>query len=291
MSVTLPLQPDEVPVRPAATIMLLADQPDLHVLLLRRRAASAFVGGMTVFPGGGVDPADARMGAASSCRGLSDDTASQRLGVAAGGLAYWIAAIRETFEEAGVLLAVDEASGRDPDLADPARAARLAKLRREVDEERIGIVEAAGGEGLVLATDRIHYVARWITPKGPPRRYDTRFFVAALPAGQQALHDDREAVHSEWLRPAEAIQRYEAGERDMLPPTYAMLRILSRFGSAGEALAAAVRHEDGPDVAARLGGEAGRWRVLLPGDAGYDGVAMHQMRAWVRLWPELEGST
>jgi 8-oxo-dGTP pyrophosphatase MutT (NUDIX family) len=268
--------------------MLLADQPDLHVLLLRRRAASAFVGGMTVFPGGGVDAADAD--ADDGCRGLTDADASARLGVAAGGLAYWVAAIRETFEEAGVLLAVD-GGGRDPDLADPTNAERFAVLRRDVDLERISIREAARREGLVLAADRIHYVARWITPKGPPRRYDTRFFVAALPAGQQALHDDREAVHSEWLRPAEAIRRYEAGEREMLPPTYAMLRILSRFESAGEALAAAVRHESGPDVAARLGGEAGRWRVLLPGDVDYDGGAIHEMRAWVRLWPESEGST
>ncbi len=239
MSAATPVQPAQVPVRPAATIMLVSDRPDLHVLLLRRRAGSAFVGGMSVFPGGGVDPADAEPGAAADCRGLTDVVASARLGLDAGGLAYWVAAVRETFEEAGVLLAVDEASGRDPDLSDPARANRFADLRRDVDAGRVSMLGAARGEGLSLAVDRMHYVARWITPEGPPRRYDTRFFLGALPAGREAMHDDRETVHSEWLRPNEALTRYEAGERAMLPPTYGMLRVLARFSSAHQAVEAA----------------------------------------------------
>ena len=286
MSTAPPANASEVPVRPAATIMLLSDQPDLHVLLLRRRAGSAFVGGMSVFPGGGVDPADAETGTEAHCRGLTDAVASARLGLDAGGLAYWVAAVRETFEEAGVLLAVDAASGRDPDLSDPARAVRFAELRREVDAGRVSMLEAARGEGLLLAVDRMHYVARWITPEGPPRRYDTRFFLGALPAGQQAAHDDRETVHSEWLRPHEAIARYEAGERAMLPPTYGMLRVLTRFSSAQQAVAAAAKHEDGPDQAARLGGEGEHWTVLLPGDPDYERGRNLGMRAWVRLWGE-----
>ena len=281
MSATPPLAPLEVPVRPAATIMLLSDRPDLHVLLLRRRAASEFVGGMSVFPGGGVDAADADADAA--CRGLRDDAASARLGLEAGGLAFWVAAIRETFEEAGVLLAVDAATGAEPELAGP-RAAHYAALRREVDEERLGIRDLARDEGLLLSADRIRYVARWITPPGPPRRYDTRFFVAALPPGQEALHDDREAVHSEWLRPADAIRRYEQGERAMLPPTYGMLRILSHYATSGEAMRAAAHYENGPDLPARLFGDRERWKVLLPGDADYE-RANHEMKAWIRLWP------
>lgn len=284
MSASPPLQPSEVPVRPAATIMLVADRPDLHVLLLRRRAGSAFVGGMYVFPGGGVDPADADSGSEAQCRGLSDAQASARLGLEQGGLAYWVAAIRETFEEAGVLLAVHEDGGHAPDLAGDERAAHYAKLRREVDEERIGIVEAGRDEGLLLDVERIHYAAHWITPEGPPRRYDTRFFVAALPEGQVAAHDDREAVHSEWLRPAEALASYRAGERTMLPPTYGMLRVLEQFDSAEQAVQAAKAHEDGPDLPVRLGGDNQNWTVLLPGDPDFEQGRDLGMRAWVRLW-------
>jgi 8-oxo-dGTP pyrophosphatase MutT (NUDIX family) len=284
VSATAHFDPAAVPVRPAATLMLLADLPDLHVLLLRRRAGSAFVGGMNVFPGGGVDRADAVPQAEAACAGLSDAAASARLGVPSGGLAWWIAAIRETFEEAGVLLAVDAATGAPADLASPERAARLAVLRREVDDRRIAIHDAARTFGLRLAAGGLHYAARWITPQGPPRRYDTRFFVAGLPAGQVALHDAREAVDSEWARPADALRGCEQGLRTMLPPTQVMLRVLARFGSAGEVLAAAARHQDAPDQVAQIGGDGVRWRVLLPGDPGWDAGAAG-MQGWLRLLP------
>lgn len=273
---------EAVPVRPAATIMLLDDRPDLHVLLLRRRAGSEFVGGMSVFPGGGVDPADAAPEVEAQCAGLDDARASRRLGVPRGGLAYWVAALRETFEEAGVLLAVDAAGG-SVDLSSPAVERRFAKLRVEVDSGRARLADAVRAEGLRLAVDRVHYAARWITPAGPPRRYDTRFFVAALPPGQIPVHDDREAVHSEWRRPSEALARFAERELVMLPPTVGMLRILAGFSHAGDAVAAAAAHEDGPDVPARLTADGASWRVLLRGDADYETAPAQELRAWVRL--------
>jgi 8-oxo-dGTP pyrophosphatase MutT (NUDIX family) len=269
--------PASVPVQPAATIMLLADRPALQVLMLRRRAGSAFVGGMSVFPGGGVDPADAEAQVEALCAGLDDRRASGRLGVERGGLAYWVAAVRETFEEAGVLLANGPPDGM----------ARLAALRAEIDAGRVRLADAVRGEGLRLAVDRIRYAARWITPVGPPRRYDTRFFVAAMPPGQTPLHDDREAVHSEWIAPADALARFARGELAMLPPTVGMLRILAGFRSAADVMAAAAAHEDGDDRAARItntGGES--WRVLLPGDRDYDSAPAQEMRAWVRWLPQ-----
>src|SRR5258705_7937014 len=165
-----------VPVRPAATVMIVDDRPDLHVLLLRRGAGSQFVPGMDVFPGGGGDASDA---ARTGDVALDDAAASARLGLAGGGLAYGRAAVRETAEEAGLRL---------------ARAA-------------------------------LCYVARWVTPLGPPRRYDTRFFVAALPARQTPVADQDEAVHAEWVRPAQALADFGSGTRAMLPPTIGMLRI------------------------------------------------------------------
>jgi 8-oxo-dGTP pyrophosphatase MutT (NUDIX family) len=274
--------PASVPVRPAATIMLLDDRPDLHVLLLRRRAGSAFVGGMSVFPGGGVDPHDADAEVVASCAGLDDGLASRRLGVPHGGLAYWVAAVRETFEEAGVLLAID-AQGRAVDLSPPAVESRFAKLRVEVDSGRARLAHAVRAEGLRLALDRVHYAARWITPEGPPRRYDTRFFVAALPPGQTPVHDDREAVDSEWSRPQEALARFAARDLAMLPPTVGMLRILAGFSHAADAVAAAAAQEDEADRPARITGDGVTWRVMLPGDADYDTAPAQDMRAWVRL--------
>jgi 8-oxo-dGTP pyrophosphatase MutT (NUDIX family) len=272
-----------IPVRPAATIMLLDDRPDLHVLLLRRRAGSAFVGGMSVFPGGGVDPADAEPEVASLCAGLDDPRASRRLGISSGGLAYWVAALRETFEEAGVLLAID-ARGASVDLSPPGLERRFAKLRVESDAGRARLADAVRAEGLRLAVDRVHYAARWITPPGAPRRYDTRFFVAAMPPGQTPVHDDREAVDSAWERPSDALARFARGELALLPPTVGMLRVLAAFRRAGDAVAAAAAHEDGPDAPARLTGDSVRsWRVLLPGDADYDSAPPQELRAWLRM--------
>jgi len=224
-----------VPVRPAATVMIVDDRPDLHVLLLRRRAASQFVPGMDVFPGGGVDSADAALPGGAA---LDDAAASARLGLASGGLAYWVAAVRETAEEAGLRLAINA----------------------------------------------LHYAARWITPVGPPRRYDTRFFVAAMPAGQTPVADQSEAVHAEWLRPADALADFAARRRAMLPPTVGMLRILASYARSAEVIEAAARAEAGPDHRVQLAAEGeGRWRVLLPGEAA--APVMLETEAWVRLCP------
>jgi hypothetical protein len=138
--------------------------------------------------------------------------------------------------------------------------------------------------GLVLAVDALHYAARWITPPGPPRRYDTRFFVAALPPGQAAVADQSEAVHAEWVRPAEALADFAAGRRAMLPPTVGMLRILASYASSAEVIEAAARAEAGPDHRVQLAAEGeGRWRVLLPGEALTPTTLATE--AWVRLCP------
>lgn len=275
----------EVRVQPAATLVLVDDRPDLQVLMLRRRRGSAFVGGGFVFPGGRVEALDASASAEALCAGLSPAEADRRLGLPSGGLAYWVAALRETFEEAGVLLARDPRSGHRLDLSYPAAARRFAAHREAVDSGALSLTQVVDREGLALALDEVFYAAHWITPPGPPRRYDTRFFLAPLPAGQTPMHDRREAVHSEWMRPAEALERCARGELAMLPPTLGMLRILSGFAGAAEALAAAEAQQDGPDRVARIVGAGDRWRVLLPGDAKYESAAVHALEARVRLWP------
>jgi 8-oxo-dGTP pyrophosphatase MutT (NUDIX family) len=275
----------EVPVQPAATLMLVDDRPDLQVLMLRRRRGSAFVGGGFVFPGGCVEAADAGASAEAMCAGLSPADADQRLGLPSGGLAYWVAALRETFEEAGVLLARDSRSGRQLDLSDPAAARRFAAHREAVDSGTLSLAQVVGREGLALALDELFYAARWITPPGRPRRYDTRFFLARQPAGQTPQHDRREAVHSAWMRPGEALERCARGELAALPPTLGMLRILSGFAGAAEALAAAEAQQDRPDRVVRIVRAGGRVRALLPGDAEYEGGTADGLEAWIRLWP------
>jgi 8-oxo-dGTP pyrophosphatase MutT (NUDIX family) len=274
-----------VRVQPAATLMLLDDRPELEVLMLRRRPGSAFVGGMFVFPGGGVEADDAGADVASLCTGPSAAAADRRLGLPSGGLAYWVAAVRETFEEAGVLLARHASTGRGLDLSNAATAHRFAAHREAVDSGALAFAEVLRRERLELALDAMFFAARWITPPGMPRRYDTRFFLARLPAGQTPLHDRREAVHSQWMCPAEALGRCADGELAMLPPTRGMLRILAGFADTGAALVAAEDQQEGPDRAARIVRAGDAWRALLPGDAGYEAGAARPLEAWLRLWP------
>lgn len=265
--------PAAVPIRPAATVMLVDDRPDLQVLMLRRSARQVFAGDMWVYPGGAVDPEDAsRVGA--SCAGLDDATASARLELPSGGLAFWVAAIRECFEEAGVLYAdVPE---------DMALSARLEAHRLALNNRETTFPKIVADESLVLHADRLHYIAHWITPFGSPRRFDTRFFLARFPAGQIAAHDDGELVHHDWVRPAEAIERWRADDMAMMSPTARMLMSLAAFGSADEAVAAAAQ-----DLAAQQVRvvQDGAYHIMLPGDPGYDDGDPHTEFGWVRLYP------
>lgn len=269
----------EVQVRDAATVMLVRDGDDgLEVFMLRRNLDSAFVAGAYVFPGGAVDPEDADDPLLDElCVGRTDPDASRSLGVERGGLAYWVAAIRESFEEAGVLLA-HTPGGEFVSFAESDVEERFADHRVAVDAGRVRLAEVCRAEGLTLAVAELHYFSHWITPKGPPRRYDTRFFVCRAPAGQEPLHDDGETIASLWTRPADALAAHGRGELDMILPTIRNLQAIGRFDSADEVLAAAAAIDEVPtmlpvvtevppeDVAR---GGAGI-RILLPGDDGYD---------------------
>ncbi len=239
-----------VEVRPAATVMLVRDgAPDpadgstLEVCMLRRNLQSKFVGGVHVFPGGAVDPGDSHEAVLSRCDGLTAEQADT-----AGGLAFWVASIRETFEEAGLLPAHWAADGAPLHFGDDAVAARFEAHRRAVDSGARDLGAVLIEEGLRLDLTGTHFVSRWITPLGLIRRYDTRFFVAAAPSGQVIAHDGREAIEAEWHRPAEALRRRAAGEMVMRFPTVASLHMLAASASAQEALAAAAAIVDVPVI-------------------------------------------
>jgi 8-oxo-dGTP pyrophosphatase MutT (NUDIX family) len=276
-------EPSAVPAPPvaardAATVMLVRDAdsdegPALEVCMLRRHLNSDFVGGAYVFPGGKVDEADRTSVAEDACVGRSDAVASDMLGTDAGGLAFWIAALRECFEEAGVLLAYPEGvgpGGELVDVSDPSVRRRLAALRVEVNAGTVGFLDACRSEGLCLAVDRVHYFSHWITPEPAPKRYDTRFFVTALPPGQVPVHDDHETTDTVWIRPTEALERGRAGEFDIIFPTIKNLEAIARFTTSTELLAAAAAVERVPTVLPRVVADERGFRILLPGDPGYD---------------------
>ena len=233
-----------VEVQPAATVMLVRDASgrrggSLEVLMLRRHPESVFAADAWVFPGGRVDEGDRVVGAPIAL-GPSDAEASAALGLPSGGLSYWVAAARECFEEAGILLARHPDTGAWLDASTEWSAARLARHRRDVHAGVTSLGAVLESEGLVLDLSGVHYVSHWITPPGrTARRFDTRFFLAEVPPDQVASHDATETVESLWASPAGALERGAAGEITLLIPTIANLKALARFSSTAQLVAAA----------------------------------------------------
>jgi 8-oxo-dGTP pyrophosphatase MutT (NUDIX family) len=248
--------------RQAATVLILRDgATGLEVYLLRRTKGMPFAGGMTAYPGGGVDPRDGDTETAwagpspaqwAAAFGCDERTARELV----------CAAVRETFEEAGVLLAGDPDGGNvAPDVSgDDWEEQRQALLRRD-----LSLAELLAGRGLALRSDLLRPFAHWITPPVEPRRYDTKFFVAALPVGQEARHVSGEADEADWLTPSAALAELAAGTRPMLPPTSHTLGQLETFPDVAAALAGSPpeplhpispRFEETPE---------GRWAVLPDG--------------------------
>jgi 8-oxo-dGTP pyrophosphatase MutT (NUDIX family) len=235
------------PAKPAATVLLLRDadtDEGIEVFMLRRTRAAAFAGGMYVFPGGKVDDAD----------GGGDDS-------------YVIAAIRECYEEAGVLLARD-ANGRLITDGHPALSHRDA-----VYDGAIGLRELCAQHQLTPAVDDLVWISHWITPVGESsRRFDTRFFIAVAPLEQASRHDDNETIASTWIGPREALLRRERRELTMMPPTIKNLEFVAAHRNAAAAMESAGKLGRPAPILPRL-----RWGtngkvtgVSLPGDDDYD---------------------
>ncbi len=205
----------------------------LEVLMLRRSLSSEFVAGAYVFPGGALEDDDATPAMLARCTGRDDPQASRVLDLDRGGLAYWVCAFRECFEEAGVLVA-DGPDGRPLDFEDPTVEARFAEHRRALNAGECSFLDICRREDLKLPADALYYVGHWITPEGPPRRYDTRFFAARAPRGQTAIHDRIETIDHMWVSPTDALAQGEAGEIGLVLPTVSNLRLLARFQTTTE---------------------------------------------------------
>lgn len=266
--------PSEVPIRPAATVMLIRDRPSdsFEVFMLQRTLSAVFAKGMYVFPGGRVDEGDSANELEDLCDGLSDEQASSLLQVSAGGLAYWVAAIRECFEEAGVLLARHTSNQEIVRFDNPDVVAKFAEARQQIYDGTLTLTQLCARENLRLVTGSIHYVSHWITPVGETRRFDTRFFVARAPQAQEPLHDDGETIASLWVEPGDALARRGRDSLAMIPPTISNLEFLARHRTTTDVLDAASKIGVPITILPRLRTDADGKVVgiLLPGQPGYD---------------------
>jgi 8-oxo-dGTP pyrophosphatase MutT (NUDIX family) len=245
------------------------DGSTLEVFMLRRNLEADFMGGAYVFPGGAVDADDRAPDLLARCHGRNDARASAALGLPAGGLGFWVAAVREAFEEAGVLLARSASSGLLVDLDDATLAARLDRARQRVGSGERPFVDVVRDEDLLLDAGALHLFSHWITPAGAPRRYDTWFFVAAAPDGHAYLHDDSETVASVWIRPGDALEGAQRGELELIFPTVRNLEQLARFQSSNDLLEAVSDATTGI-ARPRMVADASGARILLPIDPGFD---------------------
>ncbi len=295
-------------IRDAATIVLSRDSRTagstneddprgIEVFMVRRNLNSDYVGGAYVFPGGAVDELDRSERAFSLCAGRDDREASQILEVEEGGLAFWVAAVRECFEEAGILLAyrttpdldlshsfepsgAGEASvmlkGKDQSkVASPYLLSdQLESWRKSLANGEIGFLDLCEREGLKIAADRIEYFSHWLTPKGAPRRYDTRFFVAAAPTEQVPSHDFSETVDSCWITPRDALRRHAEGSFDIIFPTIRHLEALAGFCCTADLLRAAAIRRHVPVICPKVVpvDDQGGIRLLIPGDPDYSEI-------------------
>lgn len=214
----------DVTIEPAATIVLLKDSPQgPEILMQQRNPEAVFVGGAWVFPGGKLDPHDREAGWLDHCD-LDEDSANEILGITEYGHAYWVAAIRELVEEAGILLA-------------PGANSTLAqKAQYFLQQYPSGFIQFCQEHDLELSTGNLKYLSHWITPPGLPKRYDTRFFLCRWPEGQDPCQDDHEAIKTGWVTPADALAHHAAGDWQMVLPTIATLRQLSQYQSVDELL-------------------------------------------------------
>lgn len=230
-------------IRSASTVCLLRSQTEgMEVLMVRRSAASAFVGGAYVFPGGAVDDDDHSDLARQAVGGVEDPEM----------FPWAAAALREAAEEARVLVM----STPDPALLGLAGS----DLYRALVES-----------GTALDGGRLAYLSNWVTPAGETRRFDTRFFLAEVAPGTEAQADDHEVSDATWITPVAALERAKKRDWFMLPPTVLTLRTLARFEAPGEAVAFARSQENVPRIEPKLVvGEGGSIQILMPGQIGYD---------------------
>ncbi len=242
----------DVVIKHAATVVLLRDgaagRPE--VLMVKRHRKSAFMGSAYVYPGGKLDDDDTTETALGFCQGLSPQQAAQMMApvgtrdpedepiTPAQAVGLFVAAIREVFEESGLLLADDE-HGAQMDFTAPDVQERFANWRTQLQQGKASMTQMAQQEKLTYNLEGLVYFSHWITPPIEKRRFNTRFFLTRAPKGQTPLQDNHEVVDARWLTPKEALELGDSGKIMLAPPTARTLEDLSAFDTVDDALKAA----------------------------------------------------
>lgn len=255
------------PAFPAATVMAFRCEPGPpEVFLVRRNTRMGFFAGAYVFPGGRVDPADRDADPGAWCTGADQARRAFHDVDALEAISYYLAAVRELFEEAGILIASDRSGRWAYALADEDDS--VARQRRAVHSGGMSLRAALEPLGLKPALDALTPIAHWVTPEVESKRFDTRFFVASVEGSLAGLHDDAEHVDSAWMTPSEALARFDRREIVLAPPTW---RMLSDFRSCAnwteidaQARAIVVRR-----IQPRFVQEGGADLLVVPGDPLY----------------------
>ncbi len=271
-------QPARVSVaaRPASTVIILRDGPaGIEVFMVVRHQDIDFASGALVYPGGKVDPQDS-------------DSRWSRLAsipVDAPERSFWVAAARETFEEAGLLLARDP--GHEGRLVQPERAQEIVeRYQKPLNAGEVQFCEIIERERLVLATDLMVHFAHWITPAGSPKRFDTQFLLVAAPMEQAGMHDGSESVDSVWIRPQQALEDSDAGRRTLVNATRMNLQKLARSQTVAEAVQAARASRVVTVLPQVRNLPDGSRLIRIPEEAGY-GVSEVHVPAHIR--PAMRG--
>jgi glyoxylase-like metal-dependent hydrolase (beta-lactamase superfamily II)/8-oxo-dGTP pyrophosphatase MutT (NUDIX family) len=256
-----PSRPSPAAVRPAATLVVVRDSANgIEALLLRRAERGDQNSGAWVFPGGLVDAGD--RASHSCCAGLDDDQASRRLGMPAGGLDYVVAAVRECFEESGLLFAID-AHGHPVD----AGAQAISRWRPLLHRGDCALHELCREAGLRIDAGRLEYLSHWLTPLGRAKRFDTRFFIARTPAGQVAAADGHEVTEHRWMHAAEALA--PGGGYKLMTPTHKTLELIGGFATVAALLDWVSAPRDVPLVMPRVGHGRDGVRPVMPDEPAW----------------------
>lgn len=255
---------------PAATVLLVRDCDNVLEVLMVKRSKRPPFGNLYVFPGGKIDESDKDLNITNFCNGLNDEQASIKLGVNEGGLSYWVACVRECFEEVGILLAIKN-NGEELDL-NGADKHKFDNYRRMLLENKISLFEICKKENLSLNLNNIEPFSHWITPEIEIKRFDTRFFIAYIPAKQTERHDGNELTDSVWISPKKALDKSLNGEMPMIMPTISNLQQCLEFDSGQKLLEhqSKLTNDDIPSILPKFFKNEGKWVGLLPGDEDYD---------------------
>ena len=232
------------PIKPAATVIIVREaNSSFEIFMLKRTTSASFASGMFVFPGGKVDHDDHLHKYDVYRVGPTEKQSHQIASVGYEWRGFWIAAIRETFEESGLLLAYDQ-DGRIISFADKQMSEKFSLYRQPLHDGALTLIDICEQESISLAVDQVHFYNRFVTPIGRPRRFDTRFFIAAAPEAQRGVHDDQETVDSTWISPMDALKRNDAKEFDLMRVTRMQLEWLSKYPSKKDLLEFASKQKD-----------------------------------------------